>query len=302
MTGPAEEMKRAEGVLRGLVGHSIDTLAVSSLGSDEAILLGKVVSKLSPMIGNLLEARIIDILREDAPLDFTWKRQDPDFPDAALFDSSGNNTGYGFEVKAWYALSTELTGRFRESQNLLNTKNIKVVIVAWMMSHIVYGTPQVLDVLIVDASEVAHSRDQHYHKPPDYLIVEPRDTTARTSNLQQTNVAGYKWQSTNSKDKAEAQAMVRAAQRDAKQPHSAIEQSLAELLMAKFPYRMDTNFAKVDRIDNVDIERFKASIMSSKARERSLKMWAKLLKDLSSETDSDREAAEKVIASVYDSL
>ena len=34
----------------------------------------------------------------------------------------------------------------------------------------------------------------HYHKPPDYLVFEPEDTSERTANLQQTNTNGYKLQ------------------------------------------------------------------------------------------------------------
>ncbi len=39
---------------------------------------------------------------------------------------------------------------------------------------------------------IAEARDQHYHKPPDYLVVEPEDTSRRTKNLRQTNTNGYK--------------------------------------------------------------------------------------------------------------
>ena len=52
-------------------------------------------------------------------------------------------------------LSTEITGRFKESQNLLAGKNVNVAIVAWCMSHMIYGKPKILGVLTVSGSELA---------------------------------------------------------------------------------------------------------------------------------------------------
>ena len=203
-----QEMTRAEALLRSLSGGTIDTLTVNSLESEDAPFLGQVVSKLSPMIGNLLERKIIELIEQDTETGLRWKRQDPDFPDVVLVDREGLSTHAGYEVKAWYALSTELTGRFRESYNLLASRSVRVVIVAWVMSHIVYGTPHIIDVLSVDAASVAVQRDEHYHKPPKYLTVEPGDTTLQTRNLKQTNVNGYRIQENDPASLAQAQKLV----------------------------------------------------------------------------------------------
>lgn len=297
------EMDRAEDLLKTLVGEEIDTLTVNSLDTRDAPFLGLVVSKLSPIIGNLLERRITDLLTDhDAVTGLRWKRQDPDFPDALLVDRLGRSTDHGFEVKAWYALSTELTGRFRESVNLLHGRGIRVVIIAWHMSHIVYGTPRVIGVFTEEAVSLAEARDLHYHNPPDYLCVEPRDTTARTRNLRQTNVSGYKWQDT-IKRFQDAQNLVNELNTKNPLPHTPQGQALVEQLMNRFKYRLDTNFAKVDRIDHSGIEKFKSQILSTQVRDRPLKEWMTLLKALNNlAKPSQREYASGVLQQVYKDL
>ena len=293
---------KAENKLKSLAGEEIPALSLNSLDASEAPFLGQIVSKLSPMIGNLLENRIVNFLNETRDKDHYWVRQDPDFPDALLKATSGIETGVGFEVKAWYALSTELTGRFRESVNLLSGKNIKVVVVSWMMSHVVYGTPKILDVLVVDALEVAKSRDNHYHNPPDYLINEPNDTTARTRNLQQTNVLGYKWQETDPKRSADAHKFVKQHPNASSDPHSPEAQALVDALMNTYKYRLDTNFAKIDRIDNPDIEAFKSKVMAMSVRDKTLTEWQKLLGKLNSDNEVEATNAGKTIQAIYDEL
>ena len=299
----AAEMIHADEMLRSLAGETIDALAVKSLDAVDAAFLGLIVSKLSPMIGNLLEARIIRLLDRESEHGMRWIRQDPGFPDALLVDRYGESTDAGYEVKAWYALSTELTGRFRESQNLLAPRNVRVVIIAWAMSHIVYGVPQILDVLTVQGNQVAYSRDLHYHKPPGYLIAEPGDTTARTRNLQQTNVNGMKLQETNPGRIAEARLVVREHPGRNQPPHSPAAQALVRELMSRYSYRLDTNFAKIDRIDNPDIERFKRRVLDMSMRNRSIMSWTRLLKDLNSEAGAGVQSrAAKVIQDIYDEL
>ncbi len=297
-----DEMDRADRVLRGLIGETVDTLTVNSLEAEDAPFLGLIISKLSPMIGNLLERRIIQILDHDSEHGLRWVRQDPGFPDALLVERDGTSTEAGYEVKAWYTLSTELTGRFKESQNLLAPRNVRVVVVAWCMSNIVYGKPLIHDVLTVDGSQIARSRDVKYNKPPGYLTIEPNDTTGRARNLQQTNVSGYKLQEVSAAQLDAANDLVRdhAGRGAAAQTPEA--QKMNAALMAQFPYRLDTNFAKIDRIDDVDVESFKANVLSTRTRNRTMAQWARLLRDLNSTSDEVRHGAEKVIQDVYDEL
>lgn len=296
-----QEMTRAERLLHSLKGSTIDTVSINSLGAEDAPFLGLVVSKLSPIIGNLLEHKIIGLIGRGSKHGLIWQRQDPDFPDIVLIDRKGKSTRTGYEVKAWYALSTELTGRFRESRNLLNNRNVRVVIVAWIMSHIVYGSPLILDVLSVDAASIAARRDEHYHKPPLYLTVEPQDTSLRTRNLQQTNVNGYRMQENDPLRLAEAQKLVDGHPGRIANPHTQEAQALNMELMNRFTYRLDTNFAKVDRIDHPDIERFKVSVLGSVEQGRRVTQWAGILRALNDDSRPSAKAqAIEVIKTVYD--
>lgn len=293
-------MAAAEDALEDQVGHVLETVSISSSDQTEAVFLGQNISKLSPLIGNLMELRIVQSLAaREVEHHLQWIRQDPYFPDAALFNRDGTPVGAGFEIKAWYCLSTELTGRFRESVNLLAGKDIRLLIVAWAMSHVVLGQPEILGVLSVPAESVARERDAHYHAPPTYLIVEPEDTTDRTANLQQSNVNGYRLQGMPS-----PQAMKlwsESAHREA-EPHTAEAQTVAYGLQNIDRYRLDTNFAKIDRIDHADIEGFKTKILGTHHQGRSISGWVQTLKDLHSTDSSTRKAAEAEIAALYESV
>lgn len=298
------EMARAETMLTSLAGEVLTTVSITSENPDEAIFLGQNISKLSPIIGNLIERRITHHLtEEDTSHGMSWIRQDPNFPDALLVDRHLKSTGAGFEVKAWYVLSTELTGRFRESINLLQGKDVRVVVVAWMMDHIVYGTPQIVDVLVVDALGVASARDAHYHKPPDYLCQEPQDTAHRTSNLQQTNVLGYKLQDTSSSTLNKLSKIHRVHPGKDKASHSADAQDLVRKLKNAAEYRLDTNFAKIDRIDHDGIEKFKSRVLDLSNNGRKNLEWIRLLRDLNNDTDTLAQMrAGLVIKEIYDEL
>jgi hypothetical protein len=296
-------MDRAQDTLQNLVGESVEALTVNSLTSDDAPFLAQIVSKLSPMIGNLLERRIIQVLAEEAENNYSWIRQDPGFPDAALLDASGSITDSGFEVKAWYAFSTELTGRFRESRNLLAGKDVRLVVVAWAMSHVVYGTPQILGVVSIPADDVANSRDRHYFTPPRYVTVEPNDTTNRTRNLQQSNVNGYRLQDPSERKLQSAEDWVKEVGLHEMQPHSIEAQKLVAKLVSDFNYRLDTNFAKIDRIENAEIEQFKRHVLNQEFRDRKISDWTKLLKSLNSDAESAQyKAASSTIKNLYGEL
>ena len=116
------ELERATNLLHDLAGEDIDAIDIKSVEADEAPFLARVVSKLSPIVGNLMEQRIASLLDDNASPGFGWERQDPGFPDAVLKDAAQDEILAGYEIKAWYVLSTEITGRFRESLNLLAGK------------------------------------------------------------------------------------------------------------------------------------------------------------------------------------
>jgi len=190
-------LKIASQYLSNLSGHTFDLLDISKpISSDAAVNLAKVISKLSPLLGNLIEFNSVEFLNKQEVFQRfgEWRRQDPGFPDT-VFISDIQPTP-GLEIKAWFPLATEITARFKDSQNHFQFDQTYVALLAWLPELVIYGKPRILDVCVVSAYSIAKVRDNHYHNPPDYLILEPEDTTQRTANLQQTNTNGYKFQGT----------------------------------------------------------------------------------------------------------
>jgi len=274
----ARVLEVASGHLQELSGHVFDLLTISKpISPDAAVNLAKVVSKLSPLLGNLIEFNSVEFLndQEDFEGHGEWKRQDPGFPDTIFVGDVAPVPG--FEIKAWFPLATEITARFKDSQNHFTEDQTNVCMLAWLPELLIFGRPRIIDVCIVSGKSVAKARDDHYHNPPDYLVLEPGDTTARTRNLQQTNTNGYKWQG-NATDFRKAVAMVASWGTDGRtyQPTPEYQVKIRKLL-ASFPYRLDTNYAKMDRIVHPGIERFKSRVMATHVHGLSIKAWAKLL-------------------------
>ncbi|MBD2577897.1 hypothetical protein [Oscillatoria sp. FACHB-1406] len=271
-------IRLASRYLANLAGHKFDVLEVSKpVTVDSAVNLAKVISKLSPFLGNLIEFNTVEFLnKQDDFFEFgKWKRQDPGFPDT-IFVGDVQPTP-GLEIKAWFPLATEITARFKDSQNHFQFDQTYVAMLAWLPEKIIYGKPYILDVCVVSGLSVALARDTHYHNPPDYLILEPEDTTQRTANLQQTNTSGYKFQGS-ADEFLEAQKIVASWGSEAKiyKPTREYQQLLRELLVG-YKYRLDTNFAKMDRIVHPGIEEFKERIYNVEVSGMTVGEWNRLL-------------------------
>jgi hypothetical protein len=264
--------------MKGLAGHEFDLLTVTKPVSPEAALnLTKVVSKLSPLLGNLIEFNTCEYLSDKPEFEGLgkWKRQDPGFPDA-IFEGDITPTP-GFEIKAWFPLATEITARFKDSQNHFADDRTYVAMLAWLPEHLIYGKPYILDVVIVSGASVAKSRDDHYHNPPDYLVIEPEDTKDRTRNLQQTNTNGFKFQGSPDSFKA-AQKIVAGWGKDGTvYKPTADYQKLVRDLQGRFLYRLDTNYAKMDRIVHPELEAFKTRVLNAEVNGKKVRDWTRLL-------------------------
>ena len=273
-----EVIALARTYLQGIPGHDFDVLQVTKpVSPDAAVNLAKIISKLSPLVGNLIEFNTCEYLNDQEGFaEFgRWRRQDPGFPDT-VFDGLVTPTP-GFEIKAWFPLATEITARFKDSQNHFAQDQTYVAMLAWLPEFLIFGKPKIIDIVVVSGASVAKARDDHYHNPPDYLVLEPGDTTTRTSNLQQTNTNGYKFQGT-PQQFAEAQAIVRGwgAGGTSYLPTAAYQDKLRELI-ARFPYRLDTNFAKMDRIVHREIEMFKERVYATTFHGMTIGAWNRLL-------------------------
>lgn len=273
-----EALKIASEHLKGLAGHVFDLLTVSKPVSPEAAVnLAKVISKLSPLLGNLIEFNTVEYLNDldEFQQIGSWIRQDPGFPDALLDGSIVPKPG--FEIKAWFPLATEITARFKDSQNHFSEDQTYVCMLAWLPEFLIFGKPRIIDVCIVSGRSVAEARDTHYHRPPDYLVLEPEDTTERTRNLQQTNTNGYKWQGTPALFTQAEEIVQSWGEQGIQYKPTAEYQKLLRELLARFPYRLDTNFAKMDRIVHPEIERFKAKVINTSVHGLAIKEWSRLL-------------------------
>lgn len=277
--------------LQQLPGHRFEVIDVAKPVSLEAAAnLAKIVSKLSPLVGNLIEFNTCEYLNAQAEFDGfgRWRRQDPGFPDT-IFDGVVKPTP-GFEFKAWFPLATEITARFKDSQQHFTEDQTYVAMLAWVPEFLIFGKPKIVDIVVVSAASVAAARDLHYHNPPDYLVLEPEDTSARTRNLRQTNTNGYKFQGT-PQQLIEAGTVVEAWGPNGHlyQPSPEYQSQLRELL-GMFTYRLDTNFAKMDRIDHTELEAFKTRVHQTAVFGRTLRQWTRLL------TSGDEESVGKVVA------
>lgn len=264
--------------LAGLVGHEFDVIEVRKPVSPEAAVnLAKIVSKLSPLVGNLIEFNTCEYLNDQEGFAAfgQWQRQDPGFPDT-IFAGTVTPTP-GFEIKAWFPLATEITARFKDSQSHFIHDQTHVAMLAWLPEFLIFGKPKIIGIVVVSGASVAKARDDHYHNPPDYLVLEPGDTATRTINLQQTNTNGYKFQGTPAQF-YEAQQLVRAWGETGRGYLPSVEyQALLRELIIRYPYRLDTNFAKMDRIVHPEIEAFKERIYNTEFHGKTILAWNRLL-------------------------
>lgn len=288
-----EILATAKQELTALDSHLIDILDIKRPPSlAYAKNLAKVISKLSPLLGNMIEFSTVDLLNEhDWEGNGQWVRQDPGFPDA-LFQSESVLPNPGIEIKAWFPFATEITARFKDSVTIFKDNNIDMALIAWLPENVIWGKPQIIDVLVVSGKSVAEARDFHYHKPPDYLVFEPEDTSERTANLQQTNTNGYKLQ----QDKCDANQakLVVDGWGDTGKVYSPSPeyQRLLRSLYGDFVYRLDTNYAKIDRIEHTEIEAFKTRVLEREFHGKTIKQWSNIL---ASDNDEVLEAALETI-------
>ena len=271
-------IRLASQYLDRLSGNTFDVLDVSKpVTVDAAVNLSKVISKLSPLVGNLIEFNTVEFLNQQNEFaEFgKWPRQDPGFPDTIFLGIVQPTPG--LEIKAWFPLATEITARFKDSQNHFRFDQTYVAILAWLPDKIIYGKPRILDVCVVSGLSVAVARDTHYHNPPDYLVLEPEDTTQRTANLQQTNTSGYKFQGS-AEEFLEAEKIVDSwgTQGKVYKPTREYQRLLRELRI-RYEYRLDTNFAKMDRIVHPGIEEFKRRVYNTEVSGMTVGRWNKLL-------------------------
>ncbi len=274
----AEVIQTASEYLKELPGNVFDLLEVTKPDSvDAALNLSRIVTKLSPIVANLIEFDIVEYLNENEKLKDHghWLRQDPGFPDT-IFEGKVLPTP-GFEVKAWFPMATEITARFKDSQNHFLENSIYVVMFAWLPEYVIYGKPKLIDIVISSGASVAKARDAHYHKPPHYVILEPEQTTGRTANLQQSNTNGFVFQYEKGDITEARKHVAKWGDEGEKYSTSAEYQLKLRRLLGSYDYRVDTNYAKMDRIGHRELEEFKTRVHSTMYNGMTIGDWNRLL-------------------------
>lgn len=292
-SSPNTEIRRildqAHQVILDLKGQNLDVLNISKPPDlDYAQNLAKVLSKLSPLVGNMIEFSIVSLLNQI--VDWTpqghWIRQDPGFPDTLFLGELHPKPG--IEIKTWFPLATEITARFKDSVRHFEQDQTDVVFIAWLPEYLMYGRPQVIDIWIGTGRSLAEARDTHYNNPPVYLVIEPEDTTHRTSNLRQTNTNGYILQE---QDQGRYQQAIQEVEGwgESGKVYSPLPEYQHRLrgLLSQYRYRLDTNFAKLDRIRHPELEAFKQRVLNREFHGYSIQEWGRL-KGLTSATELDR--------------
>lgn len=281
-------LEKASEEILSLKGQALDVLDIKKPHSvSYAKHLAKVVSKISPLLGNMIEFSIVEKLNQTNWEGLgSWIRQDPGFPDAIFQGSLKPKPG--IEIKTWFPLATEITARFKDSVLHFEKDQTNVAVVAWLPEFLIYGKPKIVDAWVGSAKSLALARDKHYHRPPDYLVFEPEDTSSRTSNLQQTNTNGYKFQGTIADFKKAEKEVKSWGKNGVNFSPSSEYQKKIKSLLGKFSYRLDTNFAKMDRIEHLGLEEFKTRVLNSKIDGKSIKDWAGLI-------TSDDKTIEKMV-------
>ena len=272
-------LDKASNHLSSMKGNIMPVLEVAKPETlDYAQHLAKIISKLSPLVGNMIEYNVcIELNKLEWSNVGTWKRQDPGFPDTIFVSELIPIPG--IEIKTWFPLATEITARFKDTVKFFEQEQTNVALVVWLPEFIIYGKPKIIDVWVGTARSLAVSRDNHYHNPPDYLVFEPEDTSGRTSNLQQTNTNGYKFQGNNIEFE-EAKKLVESwNEPKGVYNHSNEYQQKIKQLLGRFNYRLDTNFAKLDRIQHTGLEKFKKQVLETKIHNHTIKEWSKLIND-----------------------
>ena len=282
-TDCSEILKIGLNLLLDFKGHTIDYLQLNNPHDLEILkTYPKMISKLSPIIGNMIENAAVEKINEYNWTDLCynienckWIRQDPNFPDA-LFNGPIYPTP-GIEIKTWFPLSTEITARFKESVTYFEEDNTYLALMVWLPENILYGKPKIFDIFTCSCQSIAQARDAHYHDPPSYLIFEPEDTSARTGNLQQTNTVGYKFQGEQNQFE-EAVKIVKSwgPNGDLYDPGTEYQNKLKDL-KNRFNYRMDTNYSKLDRIEHEGLEIFKTKINDTKILGHTISDWALMI-------------------------
>lgn len=94
---------------------------------------------------------------------YRFVRQPQTFPDVRLKKVSGDETLVGLELKGWYLLAkeTEPSLRFQVTSLACATQDL-IVVVPWVLSNVISGSPMLFEPFIESARFAAEYRNYHW--------------------------------------------------------------------------------------------------------------------------------------------
>lgn len=129
------------------------------------------IFSIGPVFSGILESQIVETLNrlrnvwdEDSKYpSFAFARRSQVFPDVLLTDAISGKIIFGVELKSWYVLSKEGEPSFRYliTPNACNDADL-LVIVPWILSDVISGSPRLFQPWIESARYVAEYRNFHW--------------------------------------------------------------------------------------------------------------------------------------------
>ena len=94
---------------------------------------------------------------------YSFVRQSQTFPDVLLRRSSDGDILFGIELKGWYLLAKEREPslRFQVTEAACAEHDL-IVVVPWVLSDVIGGSPIVFEPFVTSAKEAAHHRNRHW--------------------------------------------------------------------------------------------------------------------------------------------
>lgn len=253
-------------------GEAIDVLTVNKCDEDAVIGFLKNMSKLSSLISVEIESRALNRIEaihdDDLPNNVAWVINElvggEKYPDLALADMDYNPSSDwvwpGVEIKAWCPFATEMSGRMMKGQSIMQKYPDQLLLVAWLPEHLLYGEPKVIGTWVGDGLEMAKSRDNYWHEPPNSLILEPDFSPDREAHKQHTNVDRYLWDDADSK-LSEARDMAKDLDLlGTAYSYKDDYQQRVRRLYSAFSYKKGTNFRKLNRLHHDPLDNFPENI------------------------------------------
>ena len=269
-----------------LDGETIDVLTVNRCKEESVIPFLKNMSKLSSLISVEIESmalnRVSNYYGNELPQNVEWMLNErvagEKYPDLALtdltFDPPSNWVWPGVEIKAWCPFATEITGRMKKGQSIMEQYPDKLLLVAWVPENLLYGKPKVVGTWLGDGSDMAESRDDYWFNAPKSIILEPDFSPERDPSEQHTNVDRFLWDDDNSKLDEARELARELGISNSNYSYDEEFQRRVRRLYSEYNYNHGTNFRKLARLHYDPLDNFPDNLRESTYIEgKSLQEW-----------------------------